>query len=126
MTLNFSPTCNIQELLYDNRRLSEIVMELNNKIIFLQSELDKCHELIELLSKENEETKQELKSEKSKIMEQLNKISENYKKYSESHQKLFIVEKEYSSLQTDRILQNKKISILSNLVMYIFILYIVQ
>ena len=92
----------------------------------MQSELDKCHELIELLSKENEETKQELKSEKSKIMEQLNKISENYKKYSESHQKLFIVEKEYSSLQTDRILQNKKISILSNLVMYIFILYIVQ
>ena len=126
MTLNFSPTCNIQELLYDNRRLSEIVMELNNKIISLQSELGKCHELIELLSKENEETKQELKSEKSKIMEQLNKISENYKKYSESHQKLFIVEKEYSSLQTDRILQNKKISILSNLVMYIFILYIVQ
>lgn len=126
MTLNFSPTRNIQELLYDNQRLSEIVMELNNKIIFLQSELDKCHELIELLSKENEETKQELKSEKSKIMEQLNKISENYKKYSESHQKLFIVEKEYSSLQTDRILQNKKISILSNLVMYIFILYIVQ
>ena len=126
MTLNFSPTCNIQELLYDNRRLSEIVMELKNKIISLQSELDKCHELIELLSKENEETKQELKSEKSKIMEQLNKISENYKKYSESHQKLFIVEKEYSSLHTDRILQNKKISILSNLVMYIFILYIVQ
>lgn len=126
MTLNFSPTRNIQELLYDNQRLSEIVMELNNKIISLQSELDKCHELIELLSKENEETKQELKSEKSKIMEQLNKISENYKKYSESHQKLFIVEKEYSSLQTDRILQNKKISILSNLVMYIFILYIVQ
>ena len=38
MTLNFSPTCNIQELLYDNRRLSEIVMELNNKIISLQNQ----------------------------------------------------------------------------------------
>lgn len=126
MTFNFSSICNIQEILYDNQRLSEIVMELNKKIISLQSELDKCHELIELLSKENEDTKQELKAEKSKIMAQLNKISENYKKYSESLQKLYLIEKEYSSLQTDKILQKKKISILSNLVMYIFILYIVQ
>ena len=45
---------NIKELLYDNQRLSLLVVQLNKKLDSLQKENDKCHELINLLHKTKE------------------------------------------------------------------------
>ena len=62
---------NIKELLYDNQRLSLLVVQLNKKLDSLQKENDKCHELINLLNKSKEEYKMEMKLEKAKIMNQI-------------------------------------------------------
>ena len=113
---------NIKELLYDNQRLSLLVVQLNKKLDSLQKENDKCHELINLLNKSKEEYKMEMKLEKAKIMNQLDKIKENYKIYSESHKQLFVIQKDNVNLKTENIISKEKIRNLSNIMMYIFIL----
>lgn len=117
---------NINELLYDNQRLSLLVVQLNKKIDSLQKENDKCHELINLLNKSKEEYKMEMKLEKAKIMNQLDKIKENYKIYSESHKQLFVIQKDNVNLKTENIIFKEKIRNLSNIMMYIFILFLAQ
>ena len=114
---------NIKELLYDNQRLSLLVVQLNKKLDSLQKENDKCHELINLLNKSKEEYKMEMKLEKAKIMNQLDKIKENYKIYSESHKQLFVIQKDNVNLKTENIISKEKIRNLSNIMMYIFILF---
>ena len=117
---------NIKELLYDNQRLSLLVVQLNKKLDSLQKENDKCHELINLLNKSKEEYKMEMKLEKAKIMNQLDKIKENYKIYSESHKQLFVIQKDNVNLKTENIISKEKIRKLSNIMMYIFILFLAQ
>lgn len=117
---------NIKELLYDNQRLSLLVVQLNKKLDSLQNENDKCHELINLLNKSKEEYKMEMKLEKAKIMNQLDKIKENYKIYSESHKQLFVIQKDNVNLKTENIISKEKIRNLSNIMMYIFILFLAQ
>ena len=117
---------NIKELLYDNQRLSLLVVQLNKKLDSLQKENDKCHELINLLNKSKEEYKMEMKLEKAKIMNQLDKIKETYQIYSESHKQLFIIQKDNVNLKTENIISKEKIRNLSNIMMYIFILFLAQ
>ena len=59
-------------------------------------------------------------------MNQLDKIKENYKIYSESHKQLFVIQKDNVNLKTENIISKEKIRNLSNIMMYIFILFLAQ